>query len=239
MQECHAICDDTQRIVETLLALARLESGAAAVDREIIDVSMLLEQVWQPFQPIAVQRRVEVEWDVERGTLLNTDANQFRVLLTNLFDNAISYVDGGGQVRVRAAVSPAGLEIRIENTGCRLASDQASLVFERFWRGDASRGETGRHAGLGLALCQRIAVLQQASIEARVEAGRFVVSVQFPRSFLEHDVDREDIDRRIVDRTATPANGSAADGQPTFCESTTGTEQARSDDLRGGPGHVR
>ncbi len=185
IQECHSICDQTQRIVETLLTMARLESGRAVVDREIVDVAMVLEHAWQPFQPRAARRRVTVSRDIASGMLLTTDANQFRILFANLFDNAVSYVDDGGSINIKSHVDRKGLQIVVENTGCRLTSEETSRVFERFWRADASRGETGAHAGLGLALCQRIATLLQGAVDVVVTDGWFVVSFRFPPESVE------------------------------------------------------
>lgn len=199
IQECHAICDQTQRVVETLLTLARLESGRAAIDREIVDVAMVLEHGWQAFQKRAAQRRVNVTWEIASGTLLNTDANQFRMLLTNLFDNAVSYVDDRGNICIRAHVDRRGLQILVENTGCRLTSEQASRVFERFWRADTSRGETGTHAGLGLALCQRLATLLEGAIDVAVRDGRFAVRVRFPPTLVESIRCESDSDAWIED----------------------------------------
>jgi signal transduction histidine kinase len=94
------------------------------------------------------------------------------MVIGNLLDNAISYVDDGGEVAVRLR----GRRLEIENTGCTLAPADAAHVFERFWRGDAARS-AGTHAGLGLALCKKLVGLLGGTIAARVDGRRFIVEV--------------------------------------------------------------
>ena len=55
-------------------------------------------------------------------------------------------------------------------------------AFETFWRGDAARGDTGRHAGLGLPLTARIVARLGGAITAAVDDGRFAVTVRLPRT---------------------------------------------------------
>jgi len=243
IQECHAICDQTQRIVETLLTMGRLESGQMAMDREIVDVAMMLEHTWSPFQAQAALRRVEVKWDVESGVLLNTDAAQFRILLANLFDNAASYVDEEGAIRILGRADLHGLQIVVENTGCVLSREQAAQVFERFWRVDACRGETGTHAGLGLALCRRIVTLLQGSIDATVDDGRFAVIIRFPRALLEAHPIESDSDAWAEENDgdaaeSTERSGASAAKREFLRDSAQEVHAGTVSGLQRGPEHV-
>ena len=128
--------------------------GQGTIDHELVDVRIAIEKAWEPFHGRAGERQVMVTCDAETEMLLKTDASLLYLLFTNLLDNAITYVDDGGWISVNAAVASDSLWIEIANTGCRLGPEQQSRVFERFWRADVARADTGTHAGLGLALTQ-------------------------------------------------------------------------------------
>ena len=70
----------------------------------------------------------------------------------------------------------------IPNSGCRLSAADATRVFDRFWRGDAARSQTGLRCGVGLSLCRKIVELMGGTITARVENRVFSVSVAIPNS---------------------------------------------------------
>lgn len=195
IQDCQTICEDTQRMTETLLSLARIESGEAAIDEDYFDVRVLAEKAWAPFQDRAVDRRLRVKWYFETGVLLNSDPEKFRVVLSNLFDNAVSYAREGGSVHAGSMLASDGFLVEVSSSGCDLSDVQISNVFERFWRADSSRSETGSHAGLGLALCRKLITLLGATIDATSRENRFVVSIRFPSS---HVVDAEASDESFV-----------------------------------------
>src|SRR6185503_17832453 len=117
-------------------------------------------------------RRVRVSTELEPVTL-EADRGKLSVVLANLIDNAASYADDDGEIRI----SLTAKRLRIENTGCTLPAGDAPQVFERFWRGDASRASTGAHAGLGLALCKKLVDALGGTIVARVDGRRFIAEV--------------------------------------------------------------
>jgi signal transduction histidine kinase len=85
-----------------------------------------------------------------------------------------------GHIEVVAKQLGKSTELTITNTGCLLSQDDARHVFERFWRGDASRSDTGIHCGLGLALVQRAAASIGGTVSASVADGTFTVRLILP-----------------------------------------------------------
>ena len=176
---CKDICAQTQQLMCALLAMARLESGQQTIDYELIDLRLALETAWEPFRTRAGDRQVTVSLHCESEVFLQTDASLLHLVLRNLLDNAITYVDDGGWISIDSAIATDGLQIEIANSGCRITAEQKSRVFERFWRADVARTDTGTHAGLGLALCQRIAILLGATIELTLREEVFSVCTCF------------------------------------------------------------
>ncbi len=192
--DCSEICVQTQVIVENLLALARLDAGQCEVRREEVKLGELLPEAWTAYAERARSMGFTVHWDVVDGKSILTDRQKLRLILTNLFDNAVTYTGAEGEIAIEARTEEGQEYITVRNTGTQLPTGSVKHVFERFWRGDASRGETGRHAGLGLSLCKTLAGVLGYSIAASANGGEFSVSLRFA----DHGVDSHEpaIDRR-------------------------------------------
>jgi signal transduction histidine kinase len=96
--------------------------------------------------------------------------------------NASEYTNDGGTITLTAGSADGRIAFTIANTGCGLSPEDTRRVFERFWRGDAARSNTGVHCGLGLALVQRAAAALGGVIEADTRDGTFTVRLAFPAS---------------------------------------------------------
>lgn len=187
--ESLAVTQDTQAMMDNLLALARAEAGQIPIERKPIDLEPLLRTAWTPFAERAGSRDLQVQWQVPPHCVAVTDPGQLGLVLRNLFDNAVTYANTGGDIRVDCATggSPANVssplafvQLRVTNTGSRLSIDDVEHVFERFWRGDKSRTDTGLHCGLGLSLSKRIIELLGGTILASVSNGEFTVCLRLP-----------------------------------------------------------
>jgi two-component system sensor histidine kinase VicK len=102
------------------------------------------------------------------------------MVLSNLLENAVEYVNDMGTIHVGAKGSANGVEASIINTGCHLPPEDVPHVFERFWRGDKGRADTGVHYGLGLALVQRAVALYGGTADATVANGMSTVRLILP-----------------------------------------------------------
>jgi two-component system, OmpR family, phosphate regulon sensor histidine kinase PhoR len=129
----------------------------------------------------AQARGLRVERDISQPCVLATDGARLRQALHNLLDNAVTHVDSGGLVRIEAGREPDRIRCRITNTGSRISPEDAERVFDRFWRGDAARTDTGVHCGLGLSLSRRIVTLLGGRISVTsAVGGEFSVTIVFP-----------------------------------------------------------
>lgn len=186
LRTCEVICGDTQRLIETLLSISRVETGQAMADRTAVDIANLVAAAWETYCDRADARNLEVDLHGPMGLILTTDPAQLRIVLANLFDNAVDYADEGGSIKIEWRADDAGFELTVCNSGCELNEEQMANVFSRFWRADAARVATGTHAGLGLSLCQKLIILLDGSIVASINDGDFVVAVRFGAEFVEH-----------------------------------------------------
>ncbi len=179
------ICSNVQRLIETLLSLARLEVNNSRADWGYIDVKVFVDNVWTLFEERSQLQQLHVSRSGPEDVFLHGDTEKLRVVLSNLFDNAVAYSNPGGTVDVQWHVSDTGLSLKVANSGCQLDSDQLPLVFDRLWRGDLARADTGVHAGLGLALCRKIVDAHNGSIKAERWGDTFEVTIQFKSDCVE------------------------------------------------------
>lgn len=154
LSECLTICKETESLTENLLVLARLDAGECQSQKEAVALNTLLRRAWSALATRAESRGLDVVWQLDTETQLNTDPALLSLILRNLFDNAVSYAEINGKLNIGVRVEQCQVAISIKNTASGLSADLSQHVFDRFWRGDAARAATGRHAGLGLSLCQ-------------------------------------------------------------------------------------
>lgn len=173
-----------QRTTESLLTLARLDSGDSMMRRETFDLSELVREACEDAELLATSRGVRLEAGVAGGVVLGGDSGHIRRILLNLFDNAVKFNADGG--RISCSLSSAWDErggdkkrvaiFRIGNTGAAIPESLRGRLFERFFRADESRGRDAAAAGgsgLGLSLSREIARAHggELSLDEAASAG--------------------------------------------------------------------
>jgi len=174
------IVREMRSMVDNLLTLARAEAGQLAVNQSALDLAAFIESCWANFQDAADDRCLTTGLDLQ-PLHVRTDPDKLRIVLHNLMDNAIAYCDPAGHIAITLRQSNNAALITITNPARSITPAQAQNVFDRFWRADSSRTETGVHCGLGLSLSQKIATLLAASLTVQVsDSHAFQVQLILP-----------------------------------------------------------
>ena len=152
-------------LVQQLLDLSKLESGAVPLERSAVGVGDLLERVATEWRTRAAERRVSLNVEND-GTqiVLDVDEQRIRQVLGNLVANAIRHSPEGGEVALRAHLRNGHARLEVEDEGPGIAPGEAERVFERFYRSDRARSTDGGGSGLGLAIARWIIELHGGSI---------------------------------------------------------------------------
>jgi signal transduction histidine kinase len=157
------------RLVEDLLVLARFDAGRP-LDRRPVDLaSIAAEAVTQarivdPARPITLQAAEPV--------IIDADEERVRQVIDNLIGNAIQHTPGGSAVLVTVTTVPGSGQITVTDHGPGMTPDQASHVFERFYRTDDARTRARGGAGLGLAIAASLTAAHGGEITVEVEPGK-------------------------------------------------------------------
>jgi len=166
-----------KELVETLLALARLEAGALEPCWEPLHLDAVVAGAVADLQPLAEPRGVAVQWAGRAE--MQGDRVQIGILLSNLLSNAVRYNRPGGEVRVAIEGGDATVTVAVSDTGPGLDAAVADRVFDRFWRASPSRAAHEGGTGLGLAISKAIVDAHGGTITCSTgaEGTTFVVTL--------------------------------------------------------------
>jgi len=160
--------DEIQRlskIVDGLSLLTKADAGLVSLKQEPLQLDELVRDSFADAQILARPCAVRVELGRCEATPLQGDRHRLRQLLLNLTDNAIKYNQPNGTVTIDLHRSNGVAELRIANTGPGIPTGLQPRVFDRFFRGDASRGNAVDGCGLGLSIAQWIVTAHGGSIQ--------------------------------------------------------------------------
>jgi signal transduction histidine kinase len=154
-------------LVEQLLDLSKLESGAVPLQLSEIGARELLEQVAGEWRGQAATDGVRIELESQSDELvLHVDADRMRQVLRNLVANALRHSPEVGHVRLSARADDAATRLEVSDDGPGIPADDLERVFERFYRSDRARSADAGGAGLGLAIARWIVELHGGTIRA-------------------------------------------------------------------------
>ena len=165
--------DRLLRILDNLLDLARLESGASSLDRTRVKIATLLREVAAEargfLEPAGQSLTVNLEPELADASIV-VDASRLRHVFINLLANAAKYSPSGGAITLSVAAAPLGfIRFAVSDQGPGIPDEILPHVFERFYR---APGQTQPGAGLGLAIAREIVVAHGGSITGSSELGR-------------------------------------------------------------------
>ena len=162
--------DGLIKTFNALLSIARIEAGAGGENRETLDVSALLRDVAELYEPVAEERGLVLKAEADPPLLIRADRQLLGQAIANLIDNAIKYGtaemgNGSGaapEVEVGVAAKGDVAEIVVTDRGPGVPVSDRERVLGRFVRLEASRSEPG--SGLGLSLVAAVARLHGGSL---------------------------------------------------------------------------
>ncbi|NTU58884.1 MAG: cell wall metabolism sensor histidine kinase WalK [Chlorobiaceae bacterium] len=171
-------------LVNDVLDLSRIESGKIVYVFTPLDIKPQLEKTVAMFEQAAAKKGVRIELAIPKGfPSVLADSSYFDIVMRNLIDNAIKYVDEkSGRIRIGAYSSHDGVSIEVEDNGIGIPQSDLDRIFERFYRVDKARSRQLGGTGLGLSIVKHIVLAHKGRIEvrSRVNLGSvFTVTLPF------------------------------------------------------------
>jgi two-component system sensor histidine kinase TctE len=183
LKQLQAATEQTTRLVNQLLSLARAEPSAGrAHTTERLDLAQLARDATTEWVPRALARDIDLGFEgPSNGERVEGDPFLLKEMLNNLLDNAVRYTQSGGQVTVRVVPDACEVALSVEDNGPGIPESERERVFERFGR-VLGTGVDG--CGLGLAIVREIAQSHgaEAVLTGDAHGAGTVVRVAFPRA---------------------------------------------------------
>ena len=170
-----------RRLIESLLELARLDSGAAPSAREPCDLSRITSEAVELLRPLAEEQGIRLSVGLAPAWC-EGKAEQLGQVVSNLVSNAIDYNRPGGRVQVTVAAEAEAAVLSVTDTGRGIGPEDLPHIFERFYRADQARSNAAGRSGLGLAIVKAIVETHGGTVQVVSEPGKgSAFTVRFPR----------------------------------------------------------
>ena len=159
-------------LVNDLLTLARLDEGNVKVIKETFNLSDEVVNSALPFDAVAFEKGKILTLDVEKDIIYDGAKDGVKQILNILLDNAVKYAKDGGEIKVSLKKTGARVVLSVYNDGSLIPDAESNKIFERFYRGDASRSRESGGNGLGLAIAKSIATANKWQLFAESVYGK-------------------------------------------------------------------
>lgn len=169
--------DRLAHLIDDLLSLSRLDSGATEFQAEPVDVNQLLRALYDDRRTLANTRGLELHMQTDNDLPVTVgDSRLLSQILTNLLTNAMNYTPHGGQIRIESKTSRENGRLwataSIVDNGLGISEDELDQIFQRFFRGRASHTTGAPGTGLGLAICNEITEMHGGHISVSSQLGK-------------------------------------------------------------------
>jgi PAS domain S-box-containing protein len=168
LQQQRQAIESMTRLLNALLDISRLESGAIEPVNVEVSVADIFEELRSEFCSVARAREIDLQVAAPR-IALSTDRTLFYQLLQNLLGNALKYTDHGW-VRVRCTTEADGVVIAVEDSGIGIPADKLERIFDEYYQVD-THGSKRMGVGLGLAIVKEVARLLGFAVRINSRVG--------------------------------------------------------------------
>jgi signal transduction histidine kinase len=156
---CYVIADEASKMnkmVRELLDLSQIESGYFILERQVFDISMLVEQVLNKFEPILKEKQICLSGTRQREVMVNGDIFRIEQVMVNYLNNAINHIDQQKEIAVNIHPVDDKVRISVFNTGKPIPDESLDKVFISFYKVDKARTRSYGGTGLGLSVVRAI-----------------------------------------------------------------------------------
>jgi two-component system OmpR family sensor kinase len=183
LRSCLEEVERVQGLIEELLELARIDARQEPEASEPTAVHEIIRAAVAAVRSKAEQRGVVLAVEESPDQLVNAAPRATEVALANILDNAVKFSPPGGQVTVAITAEPDEAVIAVSDAGPGVEPQEVPRVFQRFYRGQASRAADVPGVGLGLAIARALIERQRGRVGVETPVGKGATfSIRLPRA---------------------------------------------------------
>lgn len=166
-------------LANNMLDLARLDAGQEHIEKDVVDLSELAQQIARRASHRASEAEIGLRIEARESVLVVGDQTLIERVALILLDNAIKYNRPRGDVLLRVRTDGASAIFEVEDNGIGIAAEHLQHLGERFFRVDKARSRASGGAGLGVAIAQSIALRLGGSLRLTSERGKGTVAALY------------------------------------------------------------
>jgi len=161
------------RLINDLMDVARLQSGHLALSRVSLDLREVVNAVAATFGPLMASKSQQLKLDMPPNPVVVAgDRRRLEQILNNLLSNAHHYTPAGGPISIEVHQQDGQAVVSVTDAGPGIPPEKQELVFQRFYRVEASETARQRGMGLGLSIARGLAELHGGKLRVESIIGR-------------------------------------------------------------------
>lgn len=167
-------------LINELFDVARFNSEKIVLEKEEINLNLMLEQIADDFYPTLKEMNKKINFTSDEKTILYADPDKLSRVFNNLIKNAVNYSKENTDIDISILNKENQATVKITNKGKQIPKEKLDKIFEKFYRLDSSRTSKTGGSGLGLAIAKKIVELHGGRIYAESDMKETTFSVILP-----------------------------------------------------------
>lgn len=167
-------------LINELFDVARFNSEKIVLEKEEINLNLMLEQIADDFYPTLKEMNKKINFTSDEKTILYADPDKLSRVFNNLIKNAVNYSKENTDIDISILNKENQATVKITNKGKQIPKEKLDKIFEKFYRLDSSRTSKTGGSGLGLAIAKEIVELHGGRIYVESDMKETTFSVILP-----------------------------------------------------------
>lgn len=173
-------CDRLITMINTTLDVAEAESGVNNEHHGEVDISSIVEEVCDLFEPLAESKNIKLISTIQPNKIVLGNKQNLQRMISNMIDNAIKYTKTNGKIHAQVSNNEKEIKITIKDSGIGIPGNEVDRIFDRYYRCDSSRSNEG--CGLGLSFARAVARSHNGDIQIESEVNKgsvFTITIPY------------------------------------------------------------
>lgn len=169
-------------LINELFEVARFNSEKIILEKEDLNVRLMLEQIIDDFYPILIDLDKHIILNQKEDIELYGDPDKLSRVFSNLIKNAINYSKENTDIEINVFEKENQVIFEVINQGKMIPAEKLDRIFENFYRLDSARSSKTGGSGLGLAISKQIVELHNGTINASSTKEKTIFTVELPKN---------------------------------------------------------
>ena len=157
--------DRLTKLTNELLTLQNLNTKGMMLNKSDFDINQVIRKVAESCEGSCREKRISIELVLtDDKMLVNADVDKIQQVLYNLVDNAIKFSHHDSSIKIETTEKHSKVFVSVKDSGIGIPKEDQKLIFDRFYKSDASRGKDKKGTGLGLSIVKEIIKAHEENI---------------------------------------------------------------------------